>query len=72
MTATENLIGARVRYMRRYRGMTQEALAQHMGFSHQVICEIEHGRRPVTLSEAVTMARLLGVTLNDLAYAVVA
>ena len=47
--------------------MSQEELSEQTGITYTSISRIEHGRRKVTLEEAVRFAGILGISLLDLA-----
>lgn len=60
-------IGATVRRYRRLRRVSQEELAASLGLAPNAISKIEHGHRKITLDEAVRLAVLLRVSLEQLA-----
>lgn len=43
-------------------GISQSALARHIGVRHFVVCDLVHGKRNVTPRIAVMLARALGTT----------
>jgi addiction module HigA family antidote len=43
-------------------GITQSALARHIGVHHFVVCNLVHGKRNVTPRIALKLARALGTT----------
>lgn len=47
-------------------GMTQSELARRLGWSRQVITNIENGDRSISVHELPAICRALGVTLNEL------
>jgi len=61
------MVGERVKVYRTLRKMSQEELADLMGFPPPTISKIEHGTRKVSLEEAVRLAESLHVSLLDLA-----
>jgi putative transcriptional regulator len=61
------MVGGRVKQYRRWRKMRQEALAHAMGVPLSTISKIERGARKVSLEEAVRLAHILRVSLEDLA-----
>lgn len=52
--------------IRKQRGLSQEAIAELLGTSKQVISRYERGERVPKLSVAVKYAEILGVTLEEL------
>jgi transcriptional regulator with XRE-family HTH domain len=67
----EEMAGKRLRELRNARGWPLREVAEQMrafGYTwHQtVVAKIETGQRPIRLSEAIDLARLFGVTLEDL------
>jgi transcriptional regulator with XRE-family HTH domain len=61
------MVGERLKHYRQLRRMSQEELAEDMGFPSNTISKIEHGTRKVTLEEAIRLAEVLGISLLDLA-----
>jgi len=59
--------GERIKHYRVLRQMSQEVFAERTGITYTSISRIEHGTRKVTLEEAVTIATVLGISLEDLA-----
>jgi transcriptional regulator with XRE-family HTH domain len=47
-------------------GLTQKALAEAVGISKSLLCEIEGGRRNATPDKLRAMARVLGCSVADL------
>lgn len=64
--ATEKL-GARVRDLRRERGLTLQGLAEKSGVSRAMISKLERGEKNPTLVIAARLAEGLEVTLSQLA-----
>jgi len=54
-------LGARVRDLRRKKGMTQQGLAQALRLSVAYVSLIERGRRNPPVTTVVAVARALGV-----------
>lgn len=52
--------------MRTEKGIRAEDMAQHLGISKSYYSMLENGHRPLKLEHAQAIARLLGVTLDDL------
>lgn len=55
-----------VKVWRDYRGMTQEVLANQVGISKAYLSQIETGKRIGAVKTLQSIARLLGVTVDDL------
>jgi transcriptional regulator with XRE-family HTH domain len=47
-------------------GLTQKALAEQCGFSYQLLCDIEAGRRNANPDRLRAMARVIGCSVSDL------
>jgi transcriptional regulator with XRE-family HTH domain len=60
-------IGDRVRIQRRRRGLTQARLAHLVGRSDRWLHDVEHGDVDPRLSDAIALARVLGIAVDDLA-----
>jgi len=52
--------GQRIREVREQVGLTQEAVAKHLGVTRPVVTNIEQGKRPLNLEELEKLADLLG------------
>jgi predicted transcriptional regulator/transcriptional regulator with XRE-family HTH domain len=59
-------VGRRIRQLRSDRGMTLDALAAQLGRAPSQVSVIENGKRELKLGELQKLARILGVTLDDL------
>jgi len=59
-------LGARVAELRKGRDITQVEMAQTLGVSQQTINSYEVGRRRIPVSALPTLARSLGVSLEEL------
>lgn len=53
-------VGKRLREVRERLGMTQDAVATHMGVTRPVISNVENGRRPLNLAELEELSALYG------------
>lgn len=62
-----NAFGRVVRTVRASKGMTQKQLAGRAGVSPAVIVAYERGARSPSLRNAIAIADVLGVTLDQLA-----
>ena len=60
------ILGLRVRQMRDDRGLTQEEVADEVGCSRVMVTLIETGQRDMSLKLARRLAKLFGVSLDDL------
>jgi transcriptional regulator with XRE-family HTH domain len=60
------LLGARMKDLRRERGLTLEELAEHSGVSRAMISKVERGEKNPTLVVAAKVAEGLGVTLSEI------
>lgn len=59
-------IGARLRQLRRTRGMNQGELAKLLGTHQTSISQIESGARGLSLHQAVKLSKALGVSIDEL------
>ena len=60
-------VGERLKHYRKLRKMSQEELAIALAIPLNTISKIEHGGRKVTLDEAVQLAEVLRISLDELA-----
>lgn len=61
------IIGARILYYRKLRGMTQEFLATEVGISPSYLCRIEGGKyQGIPLATLLSIAEKLGVNIIKL------
>ncbi|MBL4838821.1 MAG: helix-turn-helix transcriptional regulator [Kordiimonadaceae bacterium] len=51
---------------RKAKGLHQSQLATKLGVSQQFISKLETGERLLTIVEAIDLAHILGIDLNDL------
>lgn len=58
--------GERVRELRRVRGLSQEALAEHAGLHRTYVGSVERGERNVSLDNIHALADALDVAAPDL------
>jgi repressor LexA len=61
-----NVMGARIRELRRKRGMTQEQLSSKLYISKSLLSDIELGKRRVHAELLHDIANILGVTTDYL------
>ena len=59
-------IGKRIAHFRKEKGLTQEELAQHMGISPQAVSKWENDQTCPDISALPKLARLFGVTVDEL------
>jgi transcriptional regulator with XRE-family HTH domain len=59
-------LGRRLREAREYVGLSQEQVAKRMHLSRASVSTIEAGKRRVTALELTELARVYGVSVNDL------
>jgi XRE family transcriptional regulator, fatty acid utilization regulator len=59
-------VGRRIRQLRTQRGLTLDALAAELGRAPSQVSVIENGKRELKLGELQRLARILGVTLDEL------
>jgi transcriptional regulator with XRE-family HTH domain len=59
-------LGARIAHLRKEQDITQVQLAESLGTSQQTITAYEGGRRRVPVSSLPKLARLLGVSIEEL------
>jgi transcriptional regulator with XRE-family HTH domain len=59
------MLGKFIQQERAKREMTQEYLASQLGISRPTFMQIERGERELTVSEARTLAKIFGVSLED-------
>jgi transcriptional regulator with XRE-family HTH domain len=59
-------IGARLRALRKARGMTQVELAKVLGTQQTAISQVEIGNRGLTIQQVVKLARALRVPTDDI------
>lgn len=59
--------GVKLRVLRKQRGMTQQALAEVLGYSsHSYLSEVEKGRKDPSIPLVLAVADLFGVTTDQL------
>lgn len=59
-------LGARIKALRDARGLTQQELAEKVGFGLDYTSSIERGRKGATIATLAKFAAALGVTLSEL------
>ncbi len=66
MKTTRELLGARIKELRKRRGLTQEQLAEQVDLAARYISLIEVGRTSPSLESMENIARVLGVELKEM------
>lgn len=66
MSVNFKLIGKRVKEVRTEKGISQADLAERCKTSAQYLSQIENGRKQASLQTLVSVAEVLGVSLNEL------
>lgn len=66
MKTTRELLGARIKELRRRRALTQEQLAEQVDLATNYISLIEVGRTSPSLETMENVARALGVELKEM------
>ena len=62
-------VGKFIKEKREEKGITQQELADAIGYERSMIAHIERESKPVTLRQAAAIAEELGVTLEEMASA---
>lgn len=60
------MVGANIKQYRQRANMLQADLARHLGVNQRTISDYERGRLEPNLTNLQAMARLFGVTLDEL------
>lgn len=63
---TRNVLGERIRELRKSAGITQEELGEKAELSYKFIGELERGQVNVSLDSIARIAEALGVKIGDL------
>ena len=66
MSVNFKLIGKRVKEVRTEKGISQDDLAERCKTQAQYLSQIENGRKQASLQTLVSVAEVLGVSLNEL------
>ena len=59
-------MGAKIKALRRYKGLTQQQLADACGIHRITLARIEHGGYSPSVDVAAKIAVALGVTIDEL------
>ncbi|MEC0715401.1 helix-turn-helix transcriptional regulator [Bacillus licheniformis] len=63
----KNVLGLRIKELRKEKGLTQFYLASELGYKHSsIISEIEAGKKKLSAEKLPIIARVLGVEINAL------
>ena len=62
----KQMIGARIKEIRRKKGITQEQLSERMGINPKYLSSIERGKENPTLNTMISLAESLDVKIADL------
>lgn len=65
MKTTKELLGARIREIRKAKGLSQESLAEMIGIEPRHVSRIEVGKSYPTISRLEKISGVLGVPLRD-------
>lgn len=60
--------GSRIRQIRNNKGIRSKFIAGKLGMSPSGYCDIESGRRKLTIERALIIAELLGTDINAFIY----
>jgi len=60
------LLGARIRELRKVRGLSQEAFAAECGLDRTYLGGIERGERNVAIRNLALIAKSLGISMSEL------
>jgi transcriptional regulator with XRE-family HTH domain len=60
------LVGARIRDLRKERGMSQEALGEKAGFHYSYVGSVERGERNISLGNLDKIGESLGIDVAEL------
>jgi len=66
MKTTKQLLGARIKELRKYRGLSQEQLSEKVDIDPKYVSFIECGRSSPSLETMESIARALEVEIKDL------
>lgn len=66
MRATKLLLGARIKELRKRRGLTQDQLAEQVDLATRYVSQIEVGRNAPSLEVIDNIAHVLGVEIKSL------
>lgn len=59
-------LGASIKAIRKSKGVSQVELAEKIGVSQAMLCQIERGTKSLSLPLGVDIAKALGCTIDDI------
>lgn len=59
-------VGENIRRIRESKGIPQTQLADKIGFTQSMLCQIERGRKKISMEDGRELARILGCEMEDL------
>jgi transcriptional regulator with XRE-family HTH domain len=63
---TKDLIGLRIKELRKHKGLSQEKVAEIMGISPKYLSNIERGKENPTLDTFIKLANALNIEVSDI------
>lgn len=60
-------VGSNIRRIRENKGLSQVYVADQIGVTQSMLCQVERGTKNPSLQLSVEIAEVLGCTLDDLA-----
>lgn len=63
---TKDLIGLRIKELRKHKGLSQERVAEIMGISPKYLSNIERGKENPTLDTFIKLANALNIELSEI------
>lgn len=60
-------VGSNIRRIRENKGLSQVYVAEQIGVTQSMLCQVERGTKNPSLQLSVEIAEVLGCTLDDLA-----
>lgn len=60
-------VGANIRRIREEKGLSQVYVAEQIGVTQSMLCQVERGTKSPSLQLSIEIAAVLGCTLDDLA-----
>lgn len=59
-------LGASIKAIRKSKGVSQVELAEKIGVTQSMLCQIERGTKTLSVPLSVDIAEALGCTINDI------
>ncbi len=63
---SKTCLGPKIKEKRTRKGLTQKQLAAKLGYSYQLICDWENGRKEPTLGSIIKLMKEIKLTKRDL------